>query len=126
MSMSTLYHVNIIPCLHYTMSTLYHVYIIPCLHYTMSTLYHVYIIPCLHYTMSTLYHVYIIPCLHYTMSTLYAWYVEIHVKLKFTKDGSNKLLLPTQSTCNALCVCGLYACYKINMFKPSSRNGILQ
>ena len=33
-------------------------------------------------------------------------------------EGSNKLLLPTQSTCNVLCVCCMYACYKINMFKP--------
>ena len=36
-------------------------------------------------------------------------------------EGSNKLLLPTQSTCNVLCVCGMNACYKINMFKPNVR-----
>ena len=35
-------------------------------------------------------------------------------------EGSNKLLLPTQYTCNLLCVCWMYACYKINMFKPKS------
>ena len=34
-------------------------------------------------------------------------------------EGSNKLLLPTQSTCNIVCVCWMYACYKINMVKPS-------
>ena len=33
-------------------------------------------------------------------------------------EGSNKLLLPTQSICNLVCVCWMYACYKINMFKP--------
>ena len=38
-------------------------------------------------------------------------------------EGSNKLLLPTQSTCNVLCVCWMYACYKINMFKPNTYIG---
>ena len=33
-------------------------------------------------------------------------------------EGSNKLLLPTQSTCNLVCVCCMYASYKINIFKP--------
>ena len=40
-------------------------------------------------------------------------------------EGSNKLLLPTQSIYNLLCVCCyiMYACYKINMFKPTSDRG---
>ena len=38
---------------------------------------------------------------------------------KYIGEGSNKLLLPNQSTCNVLCVCWMYAPYKINMFKPN-------
>jgi len=59
-----------------------------------------------------------------TRLCIYNWLVYANCENKTNQlnvwrgESSNKLLRSTQSTCNLLCVCWMYACYKINMFKP--------
>ena len=70
-SMSSVFHVQCIPCPVYSMSSVFHVQCIPCPVYSMSSVFHVQCIPCPVYSMSSVFHVQCIPCPVYSMSSVF-------------------------------------------------------